>query len=467
MLKLMQKHLLKLERVSSALLKYSVASLLIFVPLYPKFPFLAIPGTQVAIRLEDFLLLIIFSLWFFANARNLGKLVRDDISRSIMIFWVVGLVSLLSAIFVTQNVDTKIGLLHWLRRIEYMGVFFIGYSSIKNRKDITFYIKIIFVVIIFSFIYGLGQKYFNWPIITTQNPEYSKGIALRYVPGAHIVATFAGHYDLASFLVFVLPVVISIALSGKENLERFFGHKNKIIMYAMPTMVFFAGLWLLVNAASRISIASYLGSAILSLLLIRRAKFIPVVIVVSIMFTGFSSNLIDRYIRVLEVSTKKLLMEVSKPVHAAGEVLPTRREAPSPTPQPIPLFEDRSTSIRLNVEWPRAIRALTKNPLLGTGYSSITLATDNDYLRMLGEIGILGFLSFFLVLIRIVLHLFKMLQSEKLGIEHVIVLGILGSIPGVLLNMVFIDILEASKFAILFWLMLGLSIKTVDIVKND
>lgn len=122
--------------------------------------------------------------------------------------------------------------------------------------------------------------------------------------------------------------------------------------------------------------------------------------------------------------------------------------------------EDRSTSIRLNVEWPRAIRALTKNPLTGTGYSSISLATDNDYLRMLGETGILGFLSFFTFFGSILFVLLKALpKSDSMSPKEHFIAGVFATIPGVALNMVFIDILEASKFAILFWLMLGFAVR--------
>ena len=59
----------------------------------------------------------------------------------------------------------------------------------------------------------------------------------------------------------------------------------------------------------------------------------------------------------------------------------------------------RSGEIRFNVEWPRAITAFSKNPLLGTGPGSITLATDNDYLRSLGESGLLGFITFAFILL--------------------------------------------------------------------
>ena len=108
----------------------------------------------------------------------------------------------------------------------------------------------------------------------------------------------------------------------------------------------------------------------------------------------------------------------------------------------------------MNVEWPRAIRALTKNPITGTGYSSITLATDNDYLRMLGETGLLGFGSFWLAFGLIILTIIKKFPKAE-GPETLFIIGVFSAISGVLLNMVFIDLLEASKFAIAFWLILG------------
>jgi O-antigen ligase len=131
------------------------------------------------------------------------------------------------------------------------------------------------------------------------------------------------------------------------------------------------------------------------------------------------------------------------------------REAPTPTPQPV--SEDRSSSIRLNVEWPRAVRALAKNPILGTGYSSITLATDNDYLRALGEVGILGFVAFSIIFLRLIKLLLSKLK--KLGtvddIQKCFVAGTTGGLVGVVINASFIDVFEASKFAIIFWLFLG------------
>jgi len=100
---------------------------------------------------------------------------------------------------------------------------------------------------------------------------------------------------------------------------------------------------------------------------------------------------------------------------------PTPTSLPEATPsayfEPTALAVGRSTDIRLKVEWPRAIKAFLKNPLLGTGYSSITLATDNDYLRMLGETGILGTLAFLAIILEITRIVWQFLKDKNVSKE--------------------------------------------------
>lgn len=454
----MQKLLKRLEKADK-LLKYLVASILIAVPLYPKFPLFNIPGTQVAIRLEDFLLFVTTLVWFVSNIGRLRSLIRDSISRAIILFWIAGLVSVLGGIFLTHTVVLTIGFFHWARRIEYMIVFFIAYSSLKRRDNLAFYIKVLLLVGVYLMIFGVGQKYFNWPVITTQNSEYAKGIALRYRPGGHLISTFAGHYDLAAFAVVVLPLIFALFVSEEKILRQLGMYKNMIVSRAILFVVGTSLLWLLVNAASRISLVAYLGVLTLVFVFLKRYKILPFVLIFSIIFTLFSSNLISRYLNIFTVTFDKL---------SQVEYVYAAEAAASSTPSSAPeVEEDRSTSIRLNVEWPRAVRAFEKNPFLGTGFSSITLATDNDFLRLAGEMGILGVLSFGLIFIHLFLNFFENCKRDAPNLEDVFAASIALSIPGVFLNMVFIDILEASKFAIIFWLLLGLAVRSVLLNKNE
>ncbi len=460
----MQKRLSKLRR---EILKFGVLAIFLVVPLYPKFPFVRVPGTYVSIRLEDFLIFVVTIIWLSSILPDWRKLLKDKINFSIFIFWAISLLSVISAVFLTQTAEVHIGLLHWLRRVEYLMAFFMGLSVIRSEKDLAFYIKCLFVILFLVFIYAFGQKFFNWPVITTQNYEYSKGVALRYVPTGHLISTFAGHYDLASFLILISPLFYILLFSNKSTLRGLLKIESDKKVRALLLTAIILGFWLLVNTVSRISIVSYLLSVSVALFLIRKYKAILIVIFLSIVFVGFSSNLITRYTRIFEVTIQKMINRRDNllfnreffPAYAAS--------TDSSSPSPVPVIEDRSTSIRLNVEWPRAVRAFLKNPLLGTGFSSITLATDNDYLRLLGEVGILGFASFFLIIFRILKRFLKLFPlPKKINLQSAYLIAIISSLPGIFLNALFIDIFEASKFAIIFWLMMGFAVKSAKLQRN-
>jgi len=443
----------RLSKHKSDLARAGVVWLLLFIPLYPKFPLIRIPGSQVSLRLEDFVVMVVGLMVVWNVYPWIKNFLADRINRSIIIFWMVGLVSVVSAVFVTKTVVVHVGLLHWARRVEYMIPFFAGLLAVRKGGDLALYIKCLILVIIYAFVFGLGQKYSDWPVITTQNYEYAKGIALRFVEGGHLVSTFAGHYDMASYLILVMPMFFLLLFSDDAIDElKLFG--NRRYAKGLVLMCILMGGWLSVNAASRISVVSFVGCVSVALLLIRKFKYLILFWIVGFVFISLSSNLMDRYTRILNVTVEKIVYPVKHEflVYADGG----EEKA----------VEDRSTSIRLNMEWPRAMRAFRKNPILGTGYSSITLATDNDYLRMLGETGILGVVAYLLVGYRIGMKLLmkipRMFKSKmKMGLGDVVVAGVVSAIPGILLNMMFIDLLEASKFAIMFWLMLGIAVSEV------
>lgn len=447
----------KLSKVFNFVAKYGVALLIAAIPLYPKFPFLTIPGIYVAVRLEDFLLLALSTLFLIEFIPSIKSFFKNHLERSVLLFLVAGLVSLVSGILLTKTVVPNIGLLHWVRRIEYFIPLFIGIYSLKGarKSNLEFYIKILLITVLLVFLYGFGQKHFNFPVIITQNEEYSKGVALRWIAGTPIGSTFAGHYDLSAFLIVVLPVVVSLFFTLKSFISKF-----------TVAMVFFAGLWLLSNSVSRISVVAYLGSAGLALYFLKKYLAIPVVIIISLVYFSFSSSLLTRYSSIVNVVVRKVVklsQTVNIDVIAADlkAVIPTATVEPTIAPEPV--VEDRSTSIRLNVEWPRAIRAFSKNPLLGTGYSSISLATDNDFLRLLGEVGLFGFTAFIIILSWLGITYYHGIKTlNKLdAVSKAFVVGMVASFPGVILDAIFIDVFEASKFAIIFWLFTGFTIAII------
>lgn len=454
----MQKLLKLLEHKN--LYKYGVAAVLVIVPLYPKFPLFNVPGTYVAIRAEDLLLAVIASVVLFYFLRNNPQnFFEDSLNRAILIFLGVGLLSVLSGIFLTQTVSPHLALLHWARRVEYFVPFFFAFLAIRKGVNPLFFAEVLFIVAFAVFVYGWGQAHAGFPVISTQNEEFSKGLALRYIPGARLHSTFAGHYDLSAFLLFVFSVMFAIFFAIKN-----WGYKLLLLLAVLAP-----SFWLMIKTESRVSFVAYLIGVSIVLLLIRKKLFILPFLVISILLMATVGGLGDRYLYTLNVYKEKIMNMNKLMLHPgmvyAQEEAPLRQSSEKTVESTsAPIIEDRSTSIRLNVEWPRAIRAFEKNPLLGTGFSSIGLATDNDYLRLLGETGLVGFISFSLIMIRMFARFGRVFRKGfPLNSDNAFVAGFMGGALAFLINATFIDVFEASKVAITFWTLAGVAVGIVPV----
>ncbi|MBM3209214.1 hypothetical protein FJZ40_02895 [Candidatus Shapirobacteria bacterium] len=462
---------------------WATGFLLLFIPLYPKFPLLSVSGTYVSIRIEDFLVAGTLAAWFILFLiREPRQFLGQTLPKLFLLYFLVGGLSLVSAVFITKNVTPHLALLHYFRRIEYMSLLFVAYDAIRRPKDIKIYALIFFLATTGVIVYGIGQKFWGWPVISTMNREFSKGLFLQLTWWARVNSTFAGHYDLAAYLVLTLSLTAA-----------FFTLIRSIKLRIITLFFAIASLYLLILTASRISFPAYLVAATFILFSLKKYWWIPLVLAFSILGMLGSADFSQRYAATFKIDlsflsgTFKVKQEavivptvaptptILPPIVAVG---PTRRPGervtptPTPTPTPIPPAEPveptelavtRSTDIRLKAEWPRALRAFAKNPLLGTGYSSITLATDNDYLRILGETGILGALAFLLIFIEIGRKVVFFLRRARPGFDRTVVIGICGAAAGFLLNALFIDVFEASKVAFIFWILMGVMLKVVDL----
>lgn len=126
-----------------------------------------------------------------------------------------------------------------------------------------------------------------------------------------------------------------------------------------------------------------------------------------------------------------------------------------------------SFAIRLDTLWPRALAGFYKNPILGTGYATLTKeavgqfteaeSTDNNFLRTLGETGLLGFITFYGVLLLSVAGAWHLYKSRPQNLVIIIfAIAFLGGTAGLLFNAIFIDVFAASKVAFTIWALAGI-----------
>jgi hypothetical protein len=490
------------------------AFLLIFIPLYPKLPmFDIIPGYIVRVRLEDFFILFTLGFWVVQLIRKKVTL-HPLMTKLILAYLAIGLLSSLSAVFITQTVpmsDIHIAklALHFIRRIQYFSLFFVFFSTIKSFKQVKIYMAILGVTLLAVSLYGYGQKYLYWPVYSTMNREFSKGWKLYLTEHARVPSTFGGHYDAAAFTMMVITIALAVLWFAKDRRVQ-----------AAAAIIYVIGFWLLILTASRTSFIAYLGAisllAFISMFVKKWWWPIPRYIL-AMSFSLFVmlsfGDLSERFSQVLgleriktEFSDLFLSAKVDKPSDGISTDDLARVTTPTDTPpstqkpglpgdvyEDIPLqvaerdefgrltgnydmvsrtYSDNayrfglSAAIRLDALWPRAIEGFKINPLLGSGYSTLTKetvgqfteaeSTDNDFLRALGETGLLGFLSFFAVVTAGIVIAIKSIKKVTDPLIQSFLVGYVAAAVGLLLNAIYIDVFEASKVALMYWAMTGM-----------
>ncbi len=492
----MEKLSASLKWLDNNILKILTVIFIYLIPLYPKFPLQMLRDTYIAVRLEDVFMVLYVAVFAIQFLRKKVELNRTFLTLFVM-YWIAVFLSFFWGYFVQKTIIFNyVGFLHAARRVEYMIPFFIVGSIVKSKEDFVFFMKHIVITSTLVFLYGIGQKFIGLPAIQTMNKEFAKGTLLFLTPEARVSSTFAGHYDLAAYVVTILPILLAFSI-------------HRLRAWVFPAI--FLGIVILVLTASRSSYGAYIVATFGLLIVARAWRYFLVVLAITVALTLTSNTLTDRFaqtFRVKQLFVNEETGEVIVPQTITTKELPSgttfvtigsnktsasekassaallkqqfidelTREA-SRTGKPLSedqintlvqkrfadftpvvgVAADISFATRLQVEWPRAIQAFMKNPFLGTGPSSITEASDNSFLRWLGEFGLLGSSLFMAILFAIAAKIMNGMKAITRK-DNVLFLGYLFGLLGLCINGTYIDVFEASKVAYTLWMLTGLYI---------
>lgn len=450
------------------ILRPILAILILFIPLYPKFPLFFVNKIPVALRLDDIIISLALFAWIYFQYKNKFPIFKEKITILFISYFIAITISFITAAFIYQTEPISNLILYLLRRFEYISLFFITISAVLNYQEFKKYYLISAISIFFVTLYGYGQKYLSFPVISTMNNEFAKGQLLEMNIWTRVSSTFAGHYDLAAYLSVYLIIVLGATFLLKN-----------IWLKILNIILFLLAFQILSYTASRVSTIAFWGGGVMCLFLLKKYLWIIPFSILLITTIFFSKDLNQRLVATLP-SNLRFQFNLSNTNNIALVPTPIQTNIATPTPNipskitknisPIPtvirhtIYEQqsadvdtgvaRSGEIRFNVEWPRAINAFRKNYLLGSGLGSITLATDNDYLRTLGESGLIGFISFFVIIFYFIQKSLKIIFNKKHKHRQLLII-FLSALIVMLANATFIDVFEASKVAYHFWIMMG------------
>ncbi|HUQ85025.1 MAG TPA: O-antigen ligase family protein [Candidatus Limnocylindrales bacterium] len=478
--------------------------LVAFIPLYPKIPLIGLTHVNVYVRAEDFIVLLFVIIYLIQVIRKKESF-KTPLTIAIFAFWLTGFIStLLGLIYIFPHLNdptitgdpriySRNALLFYARHIEYMSLFFIAYAAIKDKKSIKFFIPIIVGVFLTVVLYGFGQRFIpqRFPAFSTMNEEFAKGIPLVLDAAGRLQSTFAGHYDFGAYLVMLIPLIGSLI----------FGYKNWFGRFGL-LIISVLGFITLLMTQSRTSFLMYLLAVIFMLILQKQKKWIIPVVIISFVMLRTFTGLYARYSatfssvnRIVDARTGKVIgygdsvngkfvinnVQPSGPDLYAGSLSTNAKKIGNTknviintqkgTAKSIDVQNlqgdfiiqkasalDASITTRLQAEWPNAIKAFKRNIFFGSGYSSITLATDGNYFRFLGETGLMGFGLFSLIFLIYAIYFAKIMPLIEDKLTRSFVIGVTAGIFGLWLNASLIDVFEASKISYTLWILVGLTI---------
>lgn len=519
-----------IEWIDNNILFILTLFLLAFIPLYPKLPLINVQHTWVYVRVEDFLILFTYLVWIIQFIRK-KVVINTPLTIPILIFWIIGGIATIHGVLLIfptlSNLFPNVAFLNYLRRVEYIGLFFVGYSGIKDKKYISYVIAVLTITLLLVCFYGFGQKYLGFPAFLTMNEEFAKGTAMYLSNLSRIPSTFGGQYDLAAYLVLIIPILAS-AIFGVKNLFI------KIILFGTVCL----GFILMFMTVSRAAFIILLLSLMATLILHKKKLIVLILFIMALISLSFTSSLSQRFGNTLkridvlvdaktgnslgnvqevpssffkdkivrrfaktdqEVSTTSAYLPFSLIPQTAALVVEPNASTGESLPQGtgyinLPLTSiskkvmqyfyqkqvtvdnvqrnevyvlygnflikraiayDLSFTTRFQGEWPNALMLFKKNIFFGSGYSSTGIAVDNNYLRILGEIGLFGLFSFFGLFLIVGIYIKRIFREIDSPITKSFFIGFIAGTFGLMLNAIFIDVFEASKIAYVFWLLMG------------
>lgn len=459
-----------------------VLPVLAFILLLPKFPLIDVEGTYVNVRLEDFVIVFLYGLWGLGVLLGYFNFTKVFAWKYLIGFLIYGFLVTLAGIYLFHSIDQPhLGLLHWMRRVEYVLMYFVAAATLRPER-IRDYVNFLLFITAFAWVYGVLQWQNILPGVQTLSTAGKLGTfeQLNYV-----ISTFAAHYDFGTFLM--LMTLLSLAV--------FFSHKDW--KKKLPLLIFILMLWWMARLVY--SRAAYLALIIgtVSLLALRKNlfAFLPLLEILRTFdryFGGrfskytynFKFDILPQPTQPSEVVLQPTpVTKIVKKVVEGREVIEKIEVTPTTTPATTPptagisqrLDEivnvlsqkmqavigrvnvnlDPSGNIRLQ-EWQDVLAKTKYKFLTGGGYYSIGLGADSDYVRHLAEVGVIGLSIFALILFDFTRLFWRKFYKTADPLWQNLYLWGLVSLVGLAMNAVFIDVFEASKIAFLFWFMMGM-----------
>lgn len=391
----------RLNSLCDKILEYSLYTLIFFLP--------------ASKAVVEICATLAFFAWIVKNTNNYTfRLPKTELNSPLLFFIIL---SILSVTVTTQQPDIS-ARTFFRKTMEYVIIFFMMAETINTKRRLK---NILITMLISSFVVGLDGVF----------QQLMKVDFIRKFPlyAGKVTGTFQFSNDLASYLIAILPIPISLVIHRATDKKSRF---SLILLSAiLVTCLLFTrtrGAW----------IGFILGVLFVSILNGKKAFFMAVVLLILLFL--FSPPAIKNQVK----SFASLATDVST--------------------------NDRA------IIWKTAWQMFRDRPFFGHGlgtfmsvfgrykppnYGEIVYA-HNCYLQMAAEIGIFGLLIFIWFIFCLFRGaIFKLIKTEDRFVKAAF-LGVIGGVLAYLVHSAVDTNLYSLPLAVLFWAMAGLAAAKIE-----
>ena len=298
---------------------------------------------EVAIRIDDLLLVVIGCGWLAKNAifKELGLVRKTALNRPILLYMVACAVSTGFGMMGEDGLRPLAGFFFVLKFFEYYVVYFMVVNHVQERKQVKAFLIAMLVVCAVAGLIGLAQ-----------------------IPGGgRVVAPFEGDKSepntFGGYLVLMLSIVLGLLLTVPS-------WRQKGYLFVLIPLI----LLPLLATLSRSSWSALIPMYFTLMILHKRRAALVIVLILAVLVGPL----------LLPANVKKRFMytfteEKGWSKKVAGSVA-----------------LDASSSARLD-SWKQALEGWTRRPLLGFGVTGFYFL-DAQYFRVLVETGVVGLAAF-------------------------------------------------------------------------
>lgn len=380
--------------------------LLIFsMLLSPELGSRATEGGGATVRVDDFLLMVIGCSWLARMAiyKELGLFLKTRLNRPILYYIVACFLATAIGVMAGRVVATT-GFLFVLKYIEYFVVYFMVSHYVKERKQIKNFLLAMFVTCLVVCLVAMWQ-----------------------IPsGGRVTAPFEGESGepntLGGYLVFLLSLAIAFVLHLKDN-------KQRLALIGVILMMLLSLMYTLSRSSWIALIPMYLTFLVLTPY--QKPLLLGLFVLMLLLPLAVPTEVFERL---------DYTFQDQKIVHWQEEVAGVTL--------------DTSTSARLH-DWKRALGAFIDKPLFGHGITGWQFV-DNQYVRTLVELGLVGMVAFLSLIYVILRETWKIYNSMRTPLSRGLSLGLLVGTVALLTHAIAGNTFIIVRIMEPFWFVVGM-----------